>query len=467
LGDRQQYDMPRTGFYDQVFKTTNLTLSGNLLGVKVMSITGYTYNEYSTSYDLSWALDPPPSATGTGTPLYVSNQSHKFSQEVRLSGTMGSHLEWLLGGFYTQENTRSIETITTTKVATGAVFDLASGTIGGNIPGDYLYQYAPDRFREEAGFGALTLKMTDSFDIQVGARESYMETPSLFGWGGGLFNGDPPGASVYSPPSSEYWKGNAFTYMVSPRYRLTSDLMVYARVADGFRPGSGTNNPQPTDSCVQQHTPCIVHPDKTTDYEIGTKADFFNRTLSVDASIYYIKWTDLQVNLVGANDLNYNGNGAGAKSQGVDLSLSWKPLEGLTVSTWGAWNQAVVTQAFANASAGQPLPFSSRFSGNFSVEQGIHITSSLDAFVSATEIYVGNRPGPFTAIAAPREDMPAYSQTNLNVGIKAKPWTFGLYANNVTDRRAILFGGPGTGDAPYEFNYIKPRMIGLSVEMAF
>jgi outer membrane receptor protein involved in Fe transport len=242
--------------------------------------------------------------------------------------------------------------------------------------------------------------------------------------------------------------------------------MVYARVANGFRPGSGVSNPAPNSICLQLDEPCQVNPDKITNYEIGIKADFLNHTLSVDSSLYYIDWKDIQVRITTSPIRSYNGNGSGAKSQGADLAFNWKPLRGLTVSTWGSWDQAVLTQPFSAAAAGQPLPYSARFSGNFSVEENVLVTGNIHAFFAGKEIYMGDRLGEFSALNAPRQDLPAYSQTDLNAGIEINPWTFNLYVNNVTDRRGLLYGGANT-EAPFQFDYIKPRTIGLSIERSF
>jgi len=458
LGDLQQYFMPQTGGSTQEFKTGNLTLNANLGGMKLTAISGYTVNGFVTSVDLSSTFAPPPPTT-VGTPLLEDNQLHKFTQEVRLTDSIGSHLDWLLGGFYTQEDSRYIESLSTANLASGAIIR----------PGSIYYSDGPDRYTEYAGFGSLTWKIVDSFDVQFGARESYMATPALDvgSYSGGSLLSEAPGPSVYTPPSNSYWKANAFTYLVSPRFKLTPDIMVYARVATGFRPGSGTSNPPATEPCVTQQVPCLVRPDKTTDFEVGSKAELFDHVLSIDSSVYYIKWTDLQVNLTSANDINYSGNGAGAKSQGVDLSLAWKPLEGFTVSGWGAWNEAVVTQTFPEAAAGQPMPYSARFSANFSVEKDVPITDTVHAFFAGKEIYMGDRKGEFTSLGSARQDLPAYAQTNLNAGVKVDRWTASLYVNNATDRRGVLYGGLGSSAAPFTLDIITPRTIGLSVDRSF
>lgn len=464
LGDLQQYYYPGVGIYDQEWKNASLTLNATVRGVKLTAITGYTFNEFAAEQDFTYAGVAPPPPPVLVTPIQTQNQAHKFSQEIRLTDTLGSHFEWLLGGFYTQEDTSLTQFVSAANPTTGAIV---------GEPGSIYWSSGPGRFKETAGFGALTLKATDRFDVQFGARESYLATPSLTqgNYSGGSLNNEPSGPSTFIPPSSSYWKANAFTYLVSPRFKLTPDVMIYSRVADGFRPGSGTSNPAPNERCVTQDEPCQINPDKITNYEVGIKADFFNHRLSVDSSLYYIDWKDLQVELLHTSGnykgIKYAANGSGAKSQGADLSLSWKPLKGLTISTWGDWDQAVLTQPFLQATAGQPLPYSARFTGNFSVQEDIPISGNMLAFFGGKEIYTGDRLGEFTAQYAPRQDLPAYSQTDFNAGIRSDPWTLNLYVNNATDRRGLLYGGLGSPSAPYEFNYINPRTIGLSVERTF
>src|SRR5690606_25330249 len=56
------------------------------------------------------------------------------------------------------------------------------------------------------------------------------------------------------------------TYMVSPRYRFSDDLMLYGRVASGYRPG-GANVALPGVSATYDA-------DQLINYEIGLKTAF-------------------------------------------------------------------------------------------------------------------------------------------------------------------------------------------------
>ena len=71
--------------------------------------------------------------------------------------------------------------------------------------------------------------------------------------------------------------------------------MAYARVASGYRPGG------PNISGIG--VPAQYQPDKTKNYEMGLKGDMLGRTLSIDASVYYIDWSNIQVRLITASGL--------------------------------------------------------------------------------------------------------------------------------------------------------------------
>src|SRR5262249_19240344 len=130
---------------------------------------------------------------------------------------------------------------------------------------------------------------------------------------------------------------DSFTYLVTPRFKVSPDFMVYARVASGYEPGVANLPTQPP----------AAKPETTRNYEIGTKGDIFDHALSFDASLYYIDWVDIQVfALDPTTGIGYNTNGGRAKSEGVELEVQSKPVKGLKLGAWVAWNDAVLTQSF-------------------------------------------------------------------------------------------------------------------------
>jgi outer membrane receptor protein involved in Fe transport len=254
---------------------------------------------------------------------------------------------------------------------------------------------------------------------------------------------------------------------VTPQFKISTDLMVYARLASGYRPGG------PNSAAAIVNLPKHFAPDKTQSYELGLKGNVLEHRLSFDASAYYIDWKNIQVFLVDPLSQNgYNSNGSRAKSQGLELSFDSQPLRGLNVAGWVAWNDAVLTEPFpltssAFGASGDRLPYSSRFSSNLSVEDEFPLYNTITGFAGASVSYVGSRLGVFGTPAAPqRQTFPDYVQTDLRTGVKYDSWTVNLFLNNATNRRGVLTGGVGT-TFPYAFTYIQPRTIGLSASKSF
>jgi outer membrane receptor protein involved in Fe transport len=454
LGDLQQSELRGTGGYDRKLQAYSANLSAKLGGVDLTAVTGYNVNAFSDSYDLTYFAGPYTQAQFgvTGTPLVENDTTTKFTQELRLSAPIGQNFDWLLGAFYSHEYSDYDFRYLAENSATGAV-------IGQDLNTNWWVT-----FSEYAAFADLTYHVTDRFDIQLGGRESHiMETYKEVDTGPfvPLFYGVP--SPVVRPEIDS--TANAFTYLLTPRFRVSSDFMVYARLASGYRAGG------PNAVYAGPGTPPHYDPDKTQSYEIGAKGDFLDRTLTVDASVYYIDWKDIQISLINPQTgITYNANGSQAKSQGVELSIESRPLTGLTIAGWVAWDDAVLTQPFPPTSttyavAGDRLPYSSRFSGNVSLEQDFPLSSRVTGFAGAAASYVGDRVGEFTGTTQ-RQDLPAYTKIDLRAGTKYDSWTVNVFVNNVADKRGVLNGGLGQFP-PFGFVYIQPRTIGVSASKAF
>jgi len=458
LGDLQQNYVRGCCAYDKTLQVYSAILTAKLGNVDLTSVSGYNISKYSTRLDFSYAFDPFaqflfPGTTGVKELSYGSTE--KFTQEIRASVPIGQSLEWLVGGFYTHENLPVGQNISAVNRVTGAILgNVAVDSFGG-------------KYTEYAGFTDLTVHFTDRFDVQFGGRESHIEQISEPVIQQGPLFGAPPGTTITLPAIKS--TPDAFTYLVTPQFKFSSDLMVYARIASGYRPGS--SNSYDVDPLV----PRASTPDKTQNYELGTKGDIVDHLLSFDASLYYIDWKNLQLVLgdsnPGYNVFVYNANGARAKSQGVELSVQSTPVTGLSIAGWVAYDDAVLTEAMPATStvygpAGSRLPYGARFSGNVSVNQAFPLFGRVSGIAGAQLSYIGDRAGTFAPISVPRQIYPSYSKVDAHAGLNYGPWAANLYANNIADRRGVLGGGGGTVPG-FAYYYIQPRTIGLSLTVTF
>lgn len=451
LGDLQQNYLPGIGGYERTVQAYSATLSANFGNVNLTSVSGYNRDATFHSSDYSSSFGPAIAkkygADVTGAPIYGNSSIDKVTQEFRVSSSIGHRFDWLVGAYFTHETESLFQDLDGLIPSTGKI--VAPGYYSASLAGGH------DSFEEYAAFANLTYHFTDQFDVQVGGREGHFrygiaETFIAFG---GPPASTPPQTATNSP----------FTYLITPRFKVSDDLMVYARFASGFRPGSPNSLDRPG-------VPREVDPDTTKSSEVGLKADFFDHLLSVDSSLYYLKYNELQLTLRTPEGLTYGGNGGQAKSEGVEFSVTLRPLQDTTLSAWIAYDDAALTQnmpatATAYGVTGSRLPYGSRFSGNLSAQQEFRLSSNVTGFVGGSVSYVGDRVGQFRATPV-RQIYPAFTQTDLRAGLKYESWLATLYVTNAADRRGIIGGGLDVTPVN-SFTYIQPRTVGLSLARTF
>ncbi|MEP7247773.1 MAG: TonB-dependent receptor, partial [Gammaproteobacteria bacterium] len=450
---------PGTGRSEWKHQVYSAIVTAQLGKSELTSLTAYSDNpNYDvvdfTASPLTGALPlfyPDAGVTDFSNVLRQTYSSGKFTQELRLATPLGERLDSLVGAFYTTETNKYV------------IESLAIDAADGTVVGTPILWRDSLKFSEYSAFADLTAHFTDRFDVQAGGRFSKNnQTLHHREWTvfGGFVGRD--------PKSSD----DSVTYLLTPRFKISPDHMIYGRIASGFRPGG------PNAVCNDVDVPCKYRPDKTVNYEVGAKGNLLGRLLAYDVSVYRIDWENLQVSEIDVSGTyNYNANASRGQSQGVELSLRARPTEGLTLALWGAYTDATLREDFTSLStafalAGDRLPYSSRISGRFSADQEFAVANGMEANVGASVTYVGDRVGEFVpsaALASQRQEYPAYAQVDLHAGLQYDTWKGNLFLQNLTDKRGVTGGGFNnqTNYNPYWFNYIQPRTIGLSLEKTF
>lgn len=411
-----------------------------------------------------------PDAPPFGSLLRQGYDVDKYSQELRLAGGIGDNIDWIVGGFYTKEDAEYTIDIDATDLTTNVSYGRALAwrdSLG---------------YKEWAAFGNATVRFSDRFDVQFGGRYSENRQRLTHRTRDLLPDFDEDGNFIPTPNPTLFIsetdvraKGQAFTYQISPRFKPTPDHMIYGRIASGYRPGGTNANCNPTSS---PPVPCQFKPDKTVNYELGAKGDLAGRTLSYDVSLFLIDWKDIQVTQVieALGGLTFNGNGGKARSRGFELSLEARPAAGLTLKAWGAYTDATLRDAFTAATvfaaAGERLPYTSKWSGRFSIDYAAPLSDSVTGNIGAALTYVGDRRGEFVASEAEvnlRQVYPEYVTLDLNAGLEIENIRFSLFVQNATNKRGLIGGGyyNQTSFNNNWFNFTAPRTIGLNIEYSF
>ena len=456
-GDLQQATLPNSGKFSLRVQLYSANVTAKVGDINITSVTGYGINKADVRGDSSATYGGPGGYADifgvTGAVGATDTETRKLSQEIRLDSSIGPMFDWLVGGFYTHESSPTQQPIYAADGVTGAPVGVLANF-------DF-----PSTFTETAVFADLTLHFTNQFDVQVGGRGSwnrqvYNETdtgpliPAFFGTTSDVL--------VYPTERST---DHAVTYLLTPEFKFSPDLMTYIRLASGYRPGA------PNADAILFGFPAHYAADKTYNYELGVKGDALDKKLSFDASVYYIDWKDIQISLFSPTGFVFYENAGSARSEGVELSGQARPVSGLTLAAWIAWNEAILTSNFPDSytvgASGDRLPYSSRWSGNFSANEEFPLTTRMSGFVGAAVSYVGDRESAFNSVFSPpgpRPVFPAYAKTDLKAGLHYETWTFSAFLTNATDRRGVLSNVPSLTNY---VNYIQPRTAGLSIIKTF
>ncbi|HWU12949.1 MAG TPA: TonB-dependent receptor plug domain-containing protein, partial [Caulobacter sp.] len=134
------------------------TVSGDLGGATLTSLSGYAVNDYAGFTDVTSTFQRFAANPAAGISFASRFRTKRFSEEVRLASNGKQTVDWLIGGFFTSERSLGRQTFNEVTPQTSAFQTLL---------GNYKYPY---RYREFAGFGDLTLHVGERLSLQVGGR---------------------------------------------------------------------------------------------------------------------------------------------------------------------------------------------------------------------------------------------------------------------------------------------------------
>jgi len=265
-----------------------------------------------------------------------------FNQELRVqSSNPNSRFKWLVGGFYQRAIQDMHEDIVDQNfpalIAATRNQTVRQATNSDMLTGNRIY-YELDKSKDTqyAAFADLSYTLWDQLTLSAGVRYAHIPVYASQEAHGPFNAGDTFNAGTGGD--------NSFTPKFDVSWRIKPDIMVYGRVAKGFRPG-GINrlipyDPQSTNASVitctqdQDRTggriPGAYTSDSLWSYEGGAKAATADHRFSIDAAGYYIKWSNIQISR-GACGVSGVGNGGNAEAKGFELALNARPVSALSM----------------------------------------------------------------------------------------------------------------------------------------
>ena len=295
----------------------------------------------------------------------INESIDTFSQELRWSSETGGVFDYTSGLYYFTEDTDRVEQFKLDRntVATGQV------TVGNE------YTRTQNKTKSYAAYGQANWHVNDSWTLTAGGRftkdeRDYIATAVNCGLSeevkaaAGFPNFAPCGnvgsslriiAEAFKLPASNSWTD--FSPMLSAQFRASDDLMYYGTISTGYKSGGFAGS---QGVAVAATNP--VNPEDVINYELGFKGDFAGNTVRINASVFLMDYTDLQVVRFGPVPGSAFGtfqttNVGSADIYGLELDYDWRVTENFSISGYYAFLHSEISGLTLNAATG-PQDFS-------------------------------------------------------------------------------------------------------------
>lgn len=466
---------------DDEFQQFALTVNGRLGALDVVYAGSYLDREVNNSFDYSgytqigtygyyYLCQPTYTLCGDptqGVIAFIKNE--RSTHELRISSSEGERINFVAGIFY--DNIK-------TSVDTNFFVAGSTGFFAPNFPHSQSTMFNPnarppgitfvnDAIRKEeqiAFFGEITFDLTEKLSITGGARRYDIES-SLVGSSNFATLGDVDGDGgrsfdvIFADDLPLKEKDTIFRGNLA--YQLNDDMLFYFTYAEGFRPG-GFNR------IDNDGVPKTYVSDEVTNYEIGWKTSLLDDTLRFNGAIYQIDWDGLQVGITDFNIsvITFTTNAADAEITGFEGDLTWQPNDELTLAAAWSFNDTELVRVPVGvtdiAPEGSRLALAPKTQYNLSAryEWGEHAYRPYTQLVYS---YTGNQ---FSSIVVDnRFQQQSYDTIDASFGFQLEKWSFEVFGENLTDKRAELFINSLDTDLRVTTN--RPRTVGIKVSFDY
>lgn len=389
-----------------------------------------------------------------------------FVQEVRLVSTTDGPLQYVVGGYLTDEKLESISR----EFVPG--FPQFAGI---NRPDALEYfEFAPSKDKERALFGEVTYNITDAWQVTGGARWFNLKQDREFCLAFPLIDGSAPDEVALECEAGDSDIKDSI-FKVNTSYNITEDVMGYFTWSQGFRRGGANSIPVGGQVNIDPRDR-FFNPDTVDNYEGGIRSTWLDNRLLFNAALFYIDWKDIQVaTRTQTGSIPITANAGSARSKGLEIETRFAATDELTIGGGYAFVDAELTEDTVTRNGtfrdGTRLPGSPRHAFNLSLdyEQALGDVGVLTWHLD------GNYSSGITT-AAITENNPdfdtfgSYTLVNASVTLDREDgWSAKLFARNIFDTYEYIGqrGPAAYGEQGRFFLIPRPRTIGIEIGKTF
>lgn len=452
-------------------------MESDLLSMTIDYDTGWGAIKSITAWnDYSYRVDQDPDRSELDI-LTLSNDKYSgdsFSQELRFTASPSDNVDYMLGVFYLEQNTKRggdepFVFIGDDIITIGSQQDLPFPLPFNFLvqPGDSLTVDMDQDAETIAFFGQGTWHIGDQWHITGGLRWSDEEKKSdLFSQTySTAFSYQILGASFLDSVSTPIdatleRSSDNVDWMLRAALDIGDDSMVYASAGTGTKSGGfQTVNGAADDREFDD--------EDTTTYELGVKSTLLDARLRINAAAFYSEIENFQAQRQLETGIGtYVSNESKVETSGVDLQVEAAPMPNLVLSAGLLYmHKYEITDG---PEKGANLPFTAEFSGTLAAtlvfplgDGGVYWRTDY----SYMDDHVTN-----VASAAQLRDAD-YDNRNLvnsKLGWRNDSWNVSIWGKNLTDDKyAMQTAAPFLVSGMDAYFLAPPRTFGATVRYTF
>jgi len=379
-------------------------------------------------------------------------QIHEFVEEVRFVSHLSGPLQYVAGAFFSDTRGRvPYAGYYPPALAPGISQTAGVLTIGIPVnpanPDEIFGQDYQTRVSEPAVYGEVSYLFTDALKATVGLRGYQIRTET-----GGYLEGLAFGGARLTDPQASFTE-----HGVNPKaevdYHIDADKMVYGLAARGFRPGGlvpsipGNSAVDPLGCFAQLQGLGYTSAAQTKSYksdhlwnfEAGAKTDWADHRMTLNGSVFYIDWKDIQQLVALACGFQFRANAGAAVSKGFDLDVHTRLVENLELSAGVGYQRARITET----SLASPQHVGDRvyqvpdWTGTASATYTIPLSGERSVIATAGYSYTGSSSSASVTAVQPRV-RPGYSVLDARIAYVFGKQEVAVVGKNLTNAEANL-----------------------------
>lgn len=468
LPDGGDYGQPRgldryeQGGQGERLDIHSLTISYDWDNASLISATNRVQMQRHNLQDITFLAE---GAFGAPIPWSLRDRSwgELFTQELRVQSSGDGPFQWMLGGFYLEQDADATQFVPDYSCPTC----LPTVLFGEDFALDFPRVKFSDQ-EQRSIFGEVSYRVAPRWVVGAGVRYLEEELKSLDGPSRGLLVG-----GLLPPQPTRAGKVDEVNPSAYVRFEPSGDTSFYVQAARGFR--SGNVNQSLPEECRAQADALgigtLTEPDTLWNYELGVKSVLEGGRLSIHSAIYKHQWEGVQLSTLLDCGFGQGFNGGNVEGEGVELELQARISNAWRVNLSAAYNHNEFERIRSTGvafSVGEHLPNAPQKNGSAGVQYDFVLGGQWSGFARIDYVYLGDIRFKYGQDELGRDvivNQPSFETTDVRLAFQRDALSIELFGENVADERAaITSASPNVGSRIY---LIRPREVGIELRYRF